>query len=246
MMQLMFGSYAWPAGGVKVTSSRKPILNAAGIPYTFDDAIECEGYIEGTGQNDLSTKQSALEAALRLRDKDLVFLCDDGSRSATCLLTANSITGVRITDGPHFQDVNGPEYVSQRKFKFTAEADYRYEGVNRTTLIDWSETLTFSGGGPLYITKPGLVGLPQRQMVYERTPCLAKQKGYAIGFGGDTAPAFPEPAAPIWPFALKTSPDATYTHPKRKGGKYTDWKIEWEYTFEWIDFLVGVPTLWSG
>jgi hypothetical protein len=153
---------------------------------------------------------------------------------------------LRVPDGPNFSDVNGPEYVTQRHFKFTAEADYRYEGTTRTTIIDWSETVSFSGGGPLYICKPALFGLPQRQMVYERTVCKAKQKGYAIGFGGDGSPAFPNPADPIWPFALVTSPDAVYTHPKRKGAKYTDWKIEWEYTFEWPDFLVGVPTLWRG
>lgn len=245
-MQLKYGTYAFAAGGVKVASSRKITLDARKVPITFDDSIECDGFLEGVGQNALSTAEAALKTALALRNKDLVFLCDDGSQSSMCLLNAGSITGVRVTDGPHFHDVVGPEFVSQRHFKFTAEADYKYSGTKRTTIIEWGETLSFSGGGPLYVTLPALIGYPQRQMVYERTPCKAKQKGFAVGYGGDTTPAYPDPAPAIWPFALVSSPDTVYFHPIKMGDNYTNWRMEWEYTYEWPDFLTGTPTLWKG
>lgn len=246
MMQVKYGTYAWPAGGVKVTSTRSIEKNAADVPYQFVDAIECDGYIEAAGQNLLTAAENAMKEALKLNFQDLLFVCDDGSNSATCLTNATSITGVRITDGPHFQDVNGPEYVSQRHFKFKAEADYRYAGVGPTTIIEWSETLAFSGGGPLYVCKPAIEGPAQRQLVYPFTPQRVKQTGYAIGFGGTGAVAFPEPAPPIWPFALVSNPDAKKTHPKRRGNVYTDWRLDWEYSYEWTDVLVGTPTLWRG
>lgn len=246
-MQVKYNTFSAPAGGCKVSSTRSYTKDAKDIPYMLTDKVMVDGYLEGSGQAALTALEKAMKSALLTPGQDLLFLCDDGSQSATCLLNASSLSGVRITDGPHFKDVMGPEYVTQRHFEFTAEADYAVNGMTPTTLIEASETLKFSGGGPLYITKPAIWGPPQRQKVYEQTVSKAIQSGYAVAFGGDQAPHFPEVPGPIWPFALIESPDVTYPHPKRMGRlNYGLWRIEWEYKFEWPAPLVGIPNLWRG
>lgn len=237
-MQLKWGTYAFPAGGVKVTSRQQIVRDSAGVPWKEVRSITADGYLEAVGQAACTTAQLALEAELAKPFKDLIFYRDDGGQSATLLTNADSITGVVISDGPNFQDVMGPEYVTQRHFVFTAEADYfvtRHNGI-----LDWTETVSTSGGGPLFVCKPAIEGPPQRQMVYQQTPCVASQSGYAVGSVG-----YPVPPGPIWSFALKNSPDIKRTAPKKMGlSGYTEWRIDWSYTFEWPFPLFGLPNPW--
>lgn len=238
-MQLRYGSFYFPVNGVKVTSTRQVERGKDGVPWRAIDRLQCDGYLEGAGQAALSALTVLLERALATPYRDLVLVRDDGGPSATLLTNADSITGVVVTDGPHFPDVIGAEYVSQRRFEFTAEADYPLPGVFARTLLDFGETVRIQGGGPKYVVRPALVGPPQRQLVYERTPGRAVQQGFAVG-----ATAYPTPPGPNWPQALSQSPDVTLKDPVKRGRRYTDFRIDWEYTFDWVEPLVGVPHRW--
>lgn len=226
--------------GVKVTSARQIERGKDGVPWRAIDQLKCDGYLEGSGQADLTTKSLALERALAVPYRDLILYRDDGGRSATLLTTADSIGGVVITDGPNFPDVLGAEYVSQRRFEFTGEADYLLPGTLARTLIDFGETVTVRGGGPKYVVRPALQGPPQRQLVYQATPCAATQRGFAVG-----ATAYPTPPGPIWPQAENPAERAvTLVDPKKLGRGYTGFRVEWEYTFEWVAPLAGRPHRW--
>jgi hypothetical protein len=239
-MQLKFGSYSWPVNGVKVGQRRKLVRGNNGLPWKFYDTIEADGYLEGTTQAGLTTATFTMQTALQRNFQDLILYCDDGSESATLLTNRDSITGVIVTDGPNFTDTQGPEYVNQRHFQFTAEADYVYRGVGTNWILDWSEVVNITGGGPLYSCKPALFGPPQRQMIYQQTPCVATQSGFAVGAFG-----YPPAVPPIWPFALKQAGDFKRTAPRKYGrAGYTEFRIEWSYTYEWPALLFGFPTPW--
>lgn len=239
-MKLKVGTYEWPVNGVKVTSDRLIERDKAGEPFSFTDIINADGYIEAEGQTALTTAQNEMMRELLIPFRDILFLCDDGSNSATVLTQRNSITGVVVTDGPHFRDVVGPEYVSRRHFTFKAEADYYYPGRLPRDILEWRETVSISGGGPLYLVKPALSGPPQRQLLVEQTPCVATQSGFAVGFRD-----YPAVPGAIWPFALKQKPQINRQDPDKKGQRnYIRYRIEWSYSYEWTGRLEGVPTLW--
>jgi len=239
-VQVVWGEYAFPSNGVTVKSRRKTERGEDRLPYMYTDTIECEGYLEGSGQADLTAKQIAMMTAMKVPGKDLILKQDGGLESATVIRNAGSLSGTLIVDGPNFEEVKGPEYATQRKFRFLAEADYPMPTLTGTAIIDWSETITVSGGGPLYVVQPAIEGPPQRQKVYDQTPVIATQRGYAVGFLGP--PAVP---GAIWPFALKHAIDGSVTTPKKMGrGVYRKYRVEWAYSFEWTGPLVGSPTPW--
>lgn len=238
-MKLKYRTYEWPVNGVRVTSSRKVERGKDALPWRYIDTLNCDGYLEGSSQADLTDKQRAMTVALMRPGGKLTLLRDDGADSATLLDNASSITGVVVTDGPNFPDADGPEYVTQRHFVFTAEADYYARGTNALTLLDWQETISITGGGPLYVVRPALYGPPQRQKVYEQTPCQVVQSGYAVGLV-----RYPTPPPQLFPFALKMTPEVRETTPTKRGNGYTEYRIDWTYTFEWPLPLFAHPTPW--
>lgn len=237
-MQLIYRSYSFKVNGVKVTTQQVTNLTDARVPYSVTNSLTCDGYLEGSGQSGCTTEENALRAALAVNFGDLTLKQDDGSNSATLLDNYSSLSGVVITAGPSFMDAMGPEYVNQRHFVFTAEAEYILTGSN-FLWKSYEETVAYSGGGPLYIMKKALNGPPQRQLIYQQTPYIAMQTGRAVGFR--SRPATP---APIWPFALMEAGSVNWKSPRRQGGSYIDWEVDWSYHHEWHAPLIGAPRLW--
>lgn len=237
-MQLKYGSYPFDSNTTLLSTQIFPQVNRGGQIYSQRKRFTIQGYLAGDGQAELTLKENALKTALARPYQDLLFLKDDGSASSEVLLNATSITGVLVTDGPHFQTTQGPEYATLRTFTFTAEAEYPVpEGSNY--LLDFNETLSFEGGGPLYIHRRAINGPPQKQLVYPATEYKVTQTGRAIGYR-----AYPTPPAPKFPFALKESPKIDRGAPERKGNGYQGYEVTWTYVFESAGPLVALPTLW--
>lgn len=225
--------------GVGVSSARRLVRAGDGVPWKAVDSITADGYLEGAGQAALTDAQNEMMRELvKGGNRDLVFERDDGQASATLLDASRSLGGVWITDGPHFEDVKGPEYVSQRHFTFTGEAEFLLRSA--PALLDWAETVRITGGGPVFACMPALVGPPQRQMIWQIEPCTAVQQGMAVGTAG-----YPNPAPPIWPFALAKNGLFERTSARKIGfGGYTEFRITWSYEFNWPLPLFGFPTPW--
>lgn len=248
-MQLAIGNgtlataYLFPANGVRVRSSRQIDRGEDGVPYQYVDRVECDGYLEAAGQAALSAQEVVLKAVLLRGFATIALVQDDGNNSSVVLNNATSLTGVVVTDGPNFKDVNGPEFVSQRHFDFKAEADYAIPAA-ALNLLDWQETVEIDGGDALMVVKDAIEGDGQVQIVYEREKCTATQSGYAVGYLD-----YPQIAPAIWPFALKRRrPRVRRTSARARGPRtrrrYTQYRIEWTWTYEWPTPLVGVPTPW--
>lgn len=241
-MQLKWGTYAFPANGVQCHSTRNLLKTRANIPYGVRVNVSCWGYLTGAGQGPLIQAESALKTALERGFQDLYFYADDGvTTSPTISLSnASSISGVTIVSGPDFTSEYGAEYATQRRFEFTAQADYPLANTSQR-LIDFRERLTLSGGLPLRVCRPAIDTAPQTQIVYLVTPYEAVQEGEAIGFLRQ-----PMPVAPLFPGALvggNTAP-VTYDSPDRSGNTYNNWPVRWHYQFISPTPLVGQPTKW--
>lgn len=240
-MQLVYGNYQFDPNSTTVQVDSHTVQNEAGIPLSIVLTFAVKGYLTGTSQLILTLAESALRTALARPYQDLRLLQDSGLNSADVLLNANSITGVRIIEGPSFTDTMGPEYAVIRSFKFAAQAEYPLLNT-ANLLMRYVERLIFTGGGPLYAHRPALNGLPQKQLIYPNMPYQVVQTGQIVGYRN-----YPPVPGPKFPDALKESPRITTYSPSRRGlTAYQGYGIEYSYLFESATPLVDVPSLWTG
>lgn len=240
-MILKYGNYSFDAGAVLVRSSMEKRINKGGQPVSEIRRLECEGYLSADGQAALTAAQNSLEAALAVNDQDLTLYLDDAATpSATYLDSSESISGVKIVKGPDFRNDAGAEYATFRKFSFTAEGEFPFDGT-QNYLLEFEETLHFEGGGPIFRHRLALNGLPQKQLVYPASIYKATQSGRAVGYL--KRPGVPPP---IWPKDWINAP-GTFDErsPERRGtGGYEHFAVTWRYEFESAKKLVGIPNRW--
>lgn len=240
-MQLKIGSYAFTANSCWVTVRREFVLNEADIPYVERIELDIEGFLFGTGQSDLTTKENALVTmieSLQAAGKDVSLNRDDGKQSGVYLRHRTSLTGVLCMRGPSFGEKTGAEYAVQRKYSFTLRADYPIINT-RTALISFSEKMDFSGGGPVYIYKDAINGPPQKQLSVFQKPYQLIQSGEAYGFL-----AYPRVPPPAFPECLMQEPEIGKITPNRSGDTYKKFGMKWSYVMQSVAPLFAVPTLW--
>lgn len=240
-MQLKVGTYAFDANSLKFSTQSRKVWNEGGQLYAIRKSISVDGYLVANGQAAISAAIVALENALAIPYQDIVFYHDDATVSATALVSSSSVSGVQITNGPNFPDSVGVEFVNQRRFNFSAEAEYPAANSNNL-LLSFREKLTFSGGGPIYVHKMAINGPSQKQLVYPFSIFKATQEGMATGYRH-----YPVAPDPIWPSALMTSPNQSLESPRRRGkvqAGYDSYPTAWSYNFESTIQLVGFPSLW--
>jgi hypothetical protein len=237
-MNVKWGSYSFGSNACRVQASSETVLNDGGQPIAVRRSLAVDGFLQGDGQAELAQSASALATALARPYQDLVLFRDDGSPSDTALYNAGSLTGVSI-EGLDFPGTDGGEYATYRRFRFTASAEYPLTSSAKV-LVSFTESLTFSGGGPIYRHRPALNGKPQKQLIYPHSIFRATQAGEAVGFL-----ATPQPPRALWPTALVEDPEITHVSPTRRGRLYTDFVVRWKYSFESAEPLIGSPTLWK-
>lgn len=239
-MQLVYGSYAFTANAAGITTRRELLRNAGGQLYAQKISWDVEGYLYADGQSAISAAMAELSVALQTPFLNLGLKHDDGSLSAALLTNNGSTTGVRIETGPDFDRNNGSEFSLERHFRFTASAEYPLPG-SLNLLLDFHESVTFSGGGPRYVLRENLDTPPQKQMTHRFTVYKATQSGFAVGYL-----RYPNRMPPIWPNDLvESNPESTPESPRRMGLKYQEFKTTWKYTFAAARPLIGLPNIWK-
>lgn len=243
-MYLKVGSYQFDSNAVGITTNTDLNLNGYGAPLSYTTRMAVEGYLSGSTQAGISTACDALEAALRVKFPDIIFYHDDATESSLQLKNSGSISGVRITSGPNFLEYRGADHVTHKRFAFSAEAEYPITN-DRAILTKFSESLEFSGGGPMYVVKAAKFGPAQRQQVYQSTPYVVVQSGESVGFS-----AYPPNPRIIWPARLKMTPNIKLMGPTRRGPgttqtNYREWGKQWSVIYESESPLIGYPTLWT-
>jgi hypothetical protein len=241
-MQLFWGTYSWAANSVKLAWHNRTTQSEAGVPLSQVLTVDVSGYLAVSSQSDCTAKVEALETALSVPYRDLRFVDDSSADTHVVLYNSTSLSGVRITAGPHFPASQGGEYVNWRYFEFTAEAEYALSGT-QAQLLSFEERVTIQGGGPEYVVRKARRGPPVRQLVSEQTPYVARQSGQAVGWQ-----AYPKAPSPIWPQWLRRSGNITHGSPKAKGpgtARHVNFLTAWEYEFEATSALIGLPTAWN-
>lgn len=237
-MQLFWGSYAFQVNSNSISAKVQTLKNAGGQAYAQRRTFAVTAYLYGNGDTDLTQKENALKTALAVPYQDLVLNTNEGPPSSEILVNAGSITGVIITQGPDFETTNGAEYSSERKFSFTAEAEYPITGT-QNYLLNFTESLTFWGGGQIYAHRLAINGPAQKQLVYPYVTFKCTQQGSAVGYR-----QYPGAKGPWFPLALKEAGKFTSKSPKRMGMGYQEYENTWSYEFESIAPLVAIPNIW--
>lgn len=245
-MQLKYGTFPFEANTNVISSSTRVTFSRAKTPLTYETSLTVKGdLLADVGASDLqanlSAKELAMRAALRMPFKDLIFYTDAGAMSSIILPNAGSLSGVTISNIEFPGQAAQGEFVARRQYSFTASAEYLFSPLV-TPFVYFTETLEFHGGGPRHIMCEAVTNVPpQRQLTYPQTKYCVTQSGEAEGLL-----AFPNAPPPKFPFALiDANPRLRMTTPDRIGFKYRNYKISWSYSFEWHVRLAGIPTLWT-
>lgn len=237
-MLVTWGSYAFNTNGVSFTSRTRLVLADTGRPMRYVRRLSLEGWLEADGQSALSTAEAALKAALLIQYQDLKILTDASATTTTSLLNSESISGVRVVDGPHFTGTDGAEYATLRRFAFDVEAEYLISGT-QNAVLSWTESVSIVGtGGPVKRFRVPVNGRPVRQVISPYSIVRATQSGQAIGHT-----SYPTPPPPLWPSyeLLEQRQPGNRQNPQRLGRGFANYPISWSYSFEADVPLVGLP-----
>ena len=244
-MFLKYGTHSHAIAEAAIGINRDVLLTGAQTPYAYLERWDIDGFLTADSAAEIKTAIEALEDAYATDGLDIVMMLPDGiSESSHKIDSSATNGGVRITRRPSFPTGRDGEHSTFRTYGISLEAEIKIANP-ATALRDFSETISFSGGGPKFGHLEPNVGIPQKQKLKQNTVFKAVQSGTATGLY--VRPNLPYP---IWPQAL-VSPigyPVTKTSPRRVGTgsalTHMDWGIQWSYEFESTYALIGNPTLW--
>lgn len=226
-MIFKYGTYAHANNEVSVTSTVRLAKTKRGETQSLKHTWNIQGVLQAASQSSLTTALSTLDDAYDDDGNDAGLYLDDGTTKTNMFLdSSKSIGGVRVLQKPSYPVGEGAEYSTFRTFAIVLEADFL---ETRTSLLDFTERLDFSGtGGPRYVFLDVLNGPPQRQMVNQRTVARVVQSGSALGHG-----SWPNAPAPKFPDAeLVDMRRVKLESPTNIKGTAIEYRIDWQYTFE--------------
>jgi hypothetical protein len=232
-MQLKIGNAPFAADTTFINRSFVTLLSAEKIPYGVDHNWTVTGNLLGDGtQANLILQQNALMAAVGRQYQDLTFFANDQT-VAFRLPNAGSTSGVIYT-GLTFPGTEGAEFATKLAFSFTASATYPYSGG--PVVLEFSETLSVSGGGPKYDFTECVNALPIKALITPHSVCRVTQRGTSKVLGEYRVPG------PLFSGDLMEPPDVEYTSPKRSGQGFWEYVASWTYTFAGAQRIDGYPT----
>jgi len=236
-MFLQYGSYIHDTNEAAVTISRVAQFTDGGLPQGYRETWQIRGILQAATSDLLTVSINRLKLAYLIQDRNLGLFFDNGAPTSHGMLSAQTIGGVRVIEGPSFPVGEGAEYSTFRSYEITVEAEFRTLLVG---LLAWTESIVFGGGGPRFILQQPLQGMPVRQRVAEATPYTAQQSGAAVGNS-----SYPVPSAPLWPAdEHRDQRRIELGQPRRHGNRYSEYPISWSYSFEAAAPLIGLPRTW--
>lgn len=258
-MYLRYGAYTHALDEANVVISKEQRLTDANIRIGTTERWAISGQIIGSSISDLTTKILAMEAAYAKFNVNLHLLDNDLNETAHKII-ANATNGGIVVERIDFPVGDGSEYVLSRSYAIAIRADYGARSANApggnsgggagdggggqpNTLIRYQESLTFRGnGGPRRVVREIRNGYPVEQIVSQRTPVYATQRGSATGY---FAP--PRPPRTIWPaFVMNADSEVSSVSPTRVGVgvslEQVVYETTWNYQFVSPGPLTGTPT----
>lgn len=240
-MYLKYGNYQHAVGEVSVVISKQGLFTETGIARGVRERWDIAGQLHAADPAALTTAINAMAAAYAVQGQDVGFYFEGGQPSSHFIDSSATNGGVRVVVPPSFPQGRGAEYSTFRNFSLAVEAEWL---AADQAVLEWRETLSYSGGGQQFAFLQPISGAPVKQVLRQATTYRATQSGQATGF--QSYPAIPDP---IWPTAEHLDQrQVTYSLPDRQGpagsATYTNYKVSWNYQFESASPLIGIPTTW--
>jgi hypothetical protein len=239
-MQAKWGTFSFLSNGCSVTSRTRLVQAETGRVVRYITRVSVAGWLEGDSQSSLALQEDQLRAVLLDQYRDFKFLTDANAATPLSLLNSESLSGVRVVDGPVFADADGAEYATVRRFSFDLEAEFIVRGAENAVL-SWTETVAITGtGGPVRNWRVPINAFPPiRQTVTPRSIVRATQTGRGVGHI-----RYPATPRPLWPQYERLEMRALSPQsPRSLGRAAVEWPVQWSYTFESDVPLVGFPSL---
>lgn len=239
-MQLVIGNFSFAANAADVTTRTQVIRSDSGRPLRYLGIMDVTATLFAADQYGCSALEYAVRAALAVPYTFISLRHDNGAASASTLTAANGF-GVVISDGPHFEKSAGPEYVTLRTVRFTAECEYVFRGT-ANAVVSWHDSVSIQGnGGPARKWRIPLRGRPIRQETTQFTIVRATHTGQGIGHLG--YPPVP-PCVFGTRYLVNESVAVTRGSPEPRGPSgLVNWPVSWSYTCEADVPLIGLPTM---
>lgn len=245
-MYVRYGGYLHALDEVGFSIDKRPI-SQGGIQVGVEETWSLTGFLQAASQAALVTAMTTLEIAYGRNQQTAQILLNNGTTVARQMPGVHVLGGTEVIEGVSYPNdgmgANGAEFVDYRTFTVKIRGRYAVELPPSYQLIQFNETIQFSGGGPQDVHIESQIGPPQKQRLKQFTTYRAVQSGSAVGLL-----TLPVPPAPLWPSALETAPQIVPGSPKRSGGSgapiLTEWPISWTYVFADSQPLRGLPNYW--
>ncbi len=236
-MYFDFNGYRHDVGEVDVRRSRETIRSTAtqrvlGVKLSWS----LSGTLLADSSSEIAIKVQKLLDAYSTPALYCGFRDPSNAKVPSFWINASdTLYGIRVVNGPNYPSMNATQHVTHYDYQINLEA--QIPDPNAQDIRDWSESLSFSGGGERFVHLEPLYGLPVKVLAHQNTVFRVQQSGRAVGWLYR-----PPPAAPIWPEALMQAPVIRLQSPRSEEGTLVDWGIDWTYEYESATKLFGVPT----
>lgn len=241
-MHVRYGSYAHAEGEVALSYDIEAMRTEAGTVYAQMHRYQLNGALVADSESAMDAAYAALAAAY-YDGRDLALVYTAGGDTSLLLESANCNGGTKVTRPPSLPEMRGAAYSAYLPYSITVEGEQPVTSRS-TDLLSYSETIQRSGGGPRYELRETLNSYPIKQQTRQQTIYRMVQSGSAVGLY-----SYPTPPPPIFPSAMLEAPTIVLVSPKRRGGtlnsrSYTEWAVQWSYTFASASPLGATPNLW--
>jgi hypothetical protein len=231
---ITYRGYSSASGECALTETAQALETEFGVEYALRRRWVIDGQVQADSPGATVARLMALANAFSVWGFDITLRGDDGTLVKT-LTTGDSLTGVKIVQPPGWPTGGGAQLTTFADYQVVAEADYPL-GSNGATYRSFSETVTFSGGGPRRVLVECVNSPPQWQTLYAQTIFRATQSGQAVGLYG-----YPPVPPPLWPVALLESPRLSKGTPRRMANLLMEFPVSWSYEFGSPFQLSGGP-----
>ena len=238
-MILRYGSYTHANDEVRFVVNRKTRRGDDGDRQSTVLSFDVRGKLLASDSTELLTLRDALEAAYDRDYEDVEWSYSDGT-TAFELRNADTLEGIRVTEGPTYDGEQGAEWGVMLSYSITLEAEvpYQVSGGATAAPVEFEESIQFSGGGPIRVVLDCLDDLPEEQLVQRHSAYRATQSGSLVSRSNRN----PQPPAPLWPDKLERAPTISRVSPRKRGRYYG---LQWQYVFASATPLIGRPNEWK-
>jgi hypothetical protein len=243
-VRIRYNGFLSDAGECSCTRRRTAVMGSNYLQYGWDYTAEITGESILSGPSAIPAKVAALDAAFSTSGYDLIVYNDD---AATVLFT---LPKVQIQGGVDFPNAGagaqqGSEWVNKLTWGVTLTGRYALPQINPATILSFTESIEYSGGGPKRVfveqrNGPPILQIPTAQTVYQ-----AVQEGSMIGINK----LYLKPPLPLFgtPWENPVLRPATLQPSQVQGTPFflPQYQITWRYLFKSAAPLVQkFPAYW--